>query len=29
VSGKLPGIRELNIEPKSVERIMPTYVGRT
>lgn len=29
VSGKMPGFRELNIEPKSVERILPTYVGRT
>ena len=28
-SGKLPGFRELNMEPKSVERIVPTYVGRT
>jgi uncharacterized protein YbjT (DUF2867 family) len=28
VSGKMPGFRELNIEPKSVERIVPTYVGR-
>ena len=29
VSGKLPGLRELNMEPKSVERIVPTYVDRT
>jgi NADH dehydrogenase len=29
VSGKMPGFRELSIEPKSVERIVPTYVGRT
>ena len=28
VSGKMLGFRELNIEPKSVERILPTYVGR-
>ena len=28
VSGKMPGFPELNIEPKSVEQIVPTYVGR-
>jgi uncharacterized protein YbjT (DUF2867 family) len=28
VSGKMPGFRELNIEPKSVERILPSYVSR-
>jgi NADH dehydrogenase len=27
LSGKMPGFRELNIEPKSVEQILPTYVG--
>jgi NADH dehydrogenase len=27
-SGTLPGFRELGIEPKSVEEIVPTYVGR-
>ena len=28
-SGVLPGLRELNIEPKAVEEIVPTYVGRS
>jgi uncharacterized protein YbjT (DUF2867 family) len=27
-SGTLPGFRELKIEPKSVEAILPTYLGR-
>ncbi|MGH8703634.1 MAG: complex I NDUFA9 subunit family protein [Burkholderiales bacterium] len=27
-SGVLPGFRELGIEPKAVEEIVPTYVGR-
>ena len=27
-SGTLPGFRELGIEPKAVEEIVPTYVGR-
>ncbi|HSC96683.1 MAG TPA: complex I NDUFA9 subunit family protein [Burkholderiales bacterium] len=27
-SGALPGFRELDIEPKAVEEIVPTYVGR-
>jgi len=27
-SGTLPGFRELNIQPKAVEEIVPTYVGR-
>ena len=27
-SGTLPGFRELDIEPKAVEEIVPTYVGR-
>jgi hypothetical protein len=27
-SGTLPGFRELDIEPKTVEEIVPTYVGR-
>jgi NADH dehydrogenase len=27
-SGDLPGFRELGIQPKSVEEIVPTYVGR-
>lgn len=28
-SGTLPGLRELNILPKAVEDIVPTYLGRT
>jgi NADH dehydrogenase len=28
-SGALPGLRELNIEPKSVEEVVPTYIGRS
>lgn len=28
-SGSLPGLRELGIEPKSVEEIVPTYIGRS
>ena len=28
VSGALPGFRELGIEPKSVEEVVPTYIGR-
>ena len=27
-SGDLPGFRELKIEPKAVEEIVPTYIGR-
>ena len=27
-SGSLPGFRELNIQPKAVEELVPTYVGR-
>ena len=27
VSGKLPGFRELNIQPKTVEEVVPTYIG--
>jgi len=27
-SGALPGFRELNIQPKAVQEIVPTYVGR-
>jgi hypothetical protein len=27
-SATLPGLRELNIEPKAVEEIVPTYLGR-
>ena len=27
-SGDLPGFRELNIQPKAVEEIVPTYIGR-
>jgi NADH dehydrogenase len=27
-SGTLPGFRELDIEPKTVEEIVPTYIGR-
>src|SRR5262245_29592667 len=26
-SGVLPGLRELNIEPKTVEEVVPTYIG--
>ena len=26
-SGTLPGLRELNIEPKTVEKVVPTYIG--
>ncbi len=25
----LPGFRELNIQPKAVEEVMPTYIGRS
>jgi uncharacterized protein YbjT (DUF2867 family) len=28
-SGALPGLRELNISPKAIEEIVPTYIGRT
>jgi NADH dehydrogenase len=28
-SGTLPGLRELNIQPKAVEEIVPTYIGRS
>jgi uncharacterized protein YbjT (DUF2867 family) len=28
-SRTLPGLRELNIAPKTVEEIVPTYLGRT
>jgi NADH dehydrogenase len=27
-SGSLPGLRELSIEPKAVEEIVPSYLGR-
>ena len=27
-SADLPGFRELDIEPKAVEHIVPTYIGR-
>jgi NADH dehydrogenase len=27
VSGVLPGLRELGIEPKGVEEVVPTYIG--
>jgi NADH dehydrogenase len=27
-SGALPGFRELNIQPKAVEEIVPSYIGR-
>jgi NADH dehydrogenase len=27
-SGALPGFPELNIRPKAVENIVPTYIGR-
>jgi uncharacterized protein YbjT (DUF2867 family) len=29
VSGDLPGFRELGIEPKGVEEVVPTYIGRS
>ena len=29
VSGTLPGFRELNIQPKAVEEVVPTYIGRS
>lgn len=29
VSGLLPGFRELGIEPKRVEEVVPTYIGRS
>jgi len=29
VSGALPGFRELDIHPKAVEEILPTYIGRS
>ena len=28
-SGTLPGLRELNIRPKAVEDVVPTYIGRS
>jgi len=28
-SGALPGLRELNIPPKAVEDVVPTYIGRS
>lgn len=28
-SGALPGLRELNIEPKAVEALVPTYIGQS
>jgi NADH dehydrogenase len=28
-SGALPGFRELNIQPKAVEEVVPTYIGRS
>jgi NADH dehydrogenase len=28
-SGTLPGLRELNIQPTSVEEVLPTYLGRS
>jgi hypothetical protein len=26
-SGALPGLRELNIQPKTVEEVVPTYIA--
>ena len=26
-SGTLPGLRELNVQPKTVEEVVPTYIG--
>ena len=28
-SGILPGFRELDISPKSIEEVVPTYIGRS
>ena len=28
-SGALPGLRELNIQPKAIEDVVPTYIGRS
>jgi len=28
-SGSLPGLRELNIQPKALEEVVPTYIGRS
>lgn len=28
-SGALPGLRELNIQPKALEEVVPTYIGRS
>jgi NADH dehydrogenase len=28
-SGTLPGLRELNIQPKAVEEVVSTYLGRS
>lgn len=28
-SGALPGLRELNIQPKAIEEVVPTYIGRS
>jgi NADH dehydrogenase len=28
-SGALPGLRELNIPPKAIEEVVPTYIGRS
>jgi NADH dehydrogenase len=28
-SGALPGLRELKIEPKAVEEVVPTFLGRS
>jgi uncharacterized protein YbjT (DUF2867 family) len=28
-SGALPGLRELNISPKAIEEVVPTYIGRS
>ena len=28
-SGALPGLRELNIPPKAVDEVVPTYIGRS
>ena len=27
--GALPGLRELNIPPKAVEEVVPTYISRS
>jgi NADH dehydrogenase len=28
-SGAMPGFRELNIRPRAIEDVVPTYIGRS